>query len=45
MIVALVLSYITVMCLVFLMKSYRVGIKIGMDRKVLNKTILSRKKG
>ena len=41
LIVALVLSYITVMCLVFLLKSYRAGIKIGMDKKVLNKTILS----
>lgn len=41
LIVALVLSYITVMCLVFLMKSYRAGIKIGMDKSVLNKTILS----
>lgn len=41
LIVALVLAYITVMCLVFLLKSYRAGIKIGMDKKVLNKTILS----
>lgn len=41
LIVALVLTYITVMCLVFLVKSYRAGIKIGMDKKVLKKTILS----
>ena len=41
LIVALVLAYITAMCLVFLLKSYRAGIKIGMDKKVLNKTILS----
>ena len=41
LIVALVLTYITVMCLVFLIKSYRAGIKIGMDKKVLKKTILS----
>jgi len=41
LIVALVLAYITVMCLVFLVKSYRAGIKIGMDKKVLKKTILS----
>ena len=41
LIVALVLAYITVMCLVFLLKSYRAGIKLGMDKKVLNKTILS----
>ena len=41
LIVALVLTFITVMCLVFLVKSYRAGIKIGMDKKVLKKTILS----
>jgi len=41
LIVALVLAYITAMCLVFLLKSYRAGIKIGMDKAVLNKTILS----
>ncbi len=41
LLVALVLVYIIIMCLVFLVKSYRAGIKIGMDRKVLNKTILS----
>ena len=41
LIVALVLTYITVMCLVFLIKSYRAGLKIGMDKKVLKKTILS----
>jgi len=41
LIVALVLTYITVMCLVFLIKSYRAGIKIGMEKKVLKKTILS----
>lgn len=38
-IVALVLLFITVMCFVFLIKSYRAGIKIGMDPKVLKKTI------
>lgn len=41
LIVALVLTYITVMCCVFLMKSYRAGIKLGMDKKVLKKTIAS----
>ena len=41
LIVALVLAYITVMCFVFLVKSYRAGIKIGMDKKLLKKTILS----
>ena len=33
LIIALVLTFITVMCLVFLVKSYRAGIKIGMDKK------------
>lgn len=39
LIVACVLTFITIMCLVFLIKSYRAGIKIGMDPKVLKKTI------
>ena len=41
LIVGLVLAYITVMCFVFLVKSYRAGLKIGMDKKVLKKTIMS----
>ena len=41
LIVALVLTYITAMCFIFLVKSYRAGIKIGMDKKVLKKTIMS----
>ena len=41
LLVALVLAFITVMCFVFLIKSYRAGIAIGMDRKVLKKTIIS----
>ena len=41
LLVALVLAFIVVMCLVFLVKSYRTGIKIGMDKKVLRKTITS----
>ncbi len=41
LIVALVLTYITAMCVVFLVKSYRAGIKIGMDKEVLKKTIIS----
>lgn len=41
LIVALVLTYITIMCVVFLVKSYRAGIKIGMDKAVLRKTIIS----
>lgn len=39
MIVAAVLLFITVMCIVFLVKSYKAGIQIGMDKKVLKKTI------
>ena len=39
LIVAIVLGFVTVMCFVFLIKSYRAGIKIGMDKKVLRKAI------
>lgn len=38
---AVILGFITIMCFVFLIKSYRAGIKIGMDKKVLRKTITS----
>lgn len=41
LIVGIVLAFITVMCLVFLIKSYRAGIKIGMDKALLRKTIIS----
>ncbi len=41
LIIAGVLSLITVMCIVFLIKSYRAGIKIGMDKSILRKTIIS----
>ncbi len=41
LIVASVLTFITIMCVVFLVKSYRAGIKIGMDKEVLKKTIIS----
>lgn len=41
LIVGIVLAFITVMCLMFLIKSYRAGIKIGMDKAVLRKTIIS----
>ena len=37
LIVAVVLTYVTVMCVVFLVKSYRAGIKIGMEKEVLKK--------
>ncbi len=39
--VAGVLGFITIMCVVFLVKSYRAGIKIGMGKAVLKKTIIS----
>ena len=39
LLVAGILGFITIMCFVFLVKSYRAGIKIGMDQKVLKKTI------
>ena len=41
LIVGAVLTFITIMCLIFLIKSYRAGIKIGMDKAVLRKTIIS----
>lgn len=39
LLVALVLTFITIMCVVFLVKSYKAGIEVGMDPKVLKKTI------
>lgn len=39
LIVAGILGFIMIMCFVFLMKSYRAGIRLGMDKKVLKKTI------
>ncbi len=41
LIVGLVLAFITTMSVIFLVKSYRAGIKIGMDRKLINKVIVS----
>ena len=41
LIVGIVLAFITIMCFIFLIKSYRAGIKIGMDKAVLRKTIIS----
>lgn len=41
LIVAAVLFFIVIMCVVFLVKSYRAGIKIGMDPKVLKRAITS----
>lgn len=40
-IVAVVLGFITVMCFIFLIKSYKAGVAIGMDPKVLKKTIMA----
>lgn len=41
LIVAAILTLITIMCVVFLVKSYRAGVKLGMDKAVLRKTIIS----
>ena len=41
LIVALVLVFVTAMCFVFLIKSYKAGIQIGMDKKMLKKVITS----
>lgn len=41
LIVAAILSFITIMCVVFLVKSYKAGIEIGMDKQLLKKTIVS----
>ena len=41
LLVAAVLAFITILCVVFLVKSYRAGIKIGMDKAILKKTIIS----
>ena len=37
LIVGLVLAFVVVMCFVFLIKSYKAGIEIGMDKKELKK--------
>ena len=39
LLIAGILGFITVMCFVFLIKSYRAGVKLGMDKKILKKTI------
>lgn len=41
LLVAAVLLFVTAACVVFLVKSYKTGIRLGMDKKILNKTILS----
>ena len=41
LIVALVLGFVVAMCFVFLIKSYKAGIALGMDKKELKKVITS----
>ncbi len=41
LLVAGVMAFITAICIVFLVKSYKAGIKIGMEKKVLKKTIMA----
>ena len=41
LLVAAILLFITLMCVVFLVKSYKAGIEIGMDKQILKKTIVS----
>lgn len=41
LIVALVLAFVVAMCVVFLVKSYKAGIAIGMDKKELKRIITS----
>ncbi|MBR5597099.1 MAG: DUF5058 family protein [Lachnospiraceae bacterium] len=41
MLVAAILAFITLMCVVFLVKSYKAGVELGMDKQVLKKTIVS----
>ena len=41
LIVGIVLAFVVVMCFVFLIKSYKAGIAIGMDKKELKKIITS----
>ena len=41
LLVAAVLAFVTLMCVIFLVKSYKAGIEIGMDKQVLKKTIIS----
>ena len=41
LLVAAVLAFVTLMCVIFLVKSYKAGIEIGMDKQILKKTIIS----
>ena len=41
LVVAGVLGFISIMCVVFLVKSYRAGVALGMDKKLLRRAITS----
>ena len=41
LLVAAILTFVTLMCVIFLVKSYKAGIEIGMDKQILKKTIVS----
>ena len=41
LLVAIVLAVMTAVCFLFLIKSYRAGVKLGMDKKVLRRAITS----
>lgn len=41
LIVGFVLMFVVMMCIVFMVKSYKAGLKLGMDKKVLKKAITS----
>lgn len=41
LVVAGVLGFISIMCVVFLIKSYRAGVALGMDKKLLRRAITS----
>ena len=41
LLVASILAFVTLMCVIFLVKSYKAGIEIGMDKQILKKTIVS----
>lgn len=41
LVVSAILLFIAAVCLIFIIRSYRAGLRIGMDRKVLNKAITS----
>ena len=41
LIVGVILLFIAALCVLFIIKSYRAGVRIGMDRKVLRRAITS----